>query len=300
MYRLLAFVLLAALSHPASAQVPPTLTGESLTGVPAVTSSCDSYNNSTISFTVNGVSGAPYPGTFTEIGVATIGPQSVPGIAAVPVTSFSASFVITSGSNEITGTKRLTQDVLIATGLGFCTQFLRSFGIATTYDAQIRTSNGTFADRGKAGVALNEGQNYSPSNFTEFFASDLQAPVLVPTEAAKVTGGGSLIGVDASSGFVVQRKITGGDITGEWQFVNRATGDIVHSIAITELTVSGNMATFSGLCRNERAPAGTMCWFWVTVQDNGEGSQATPDTYSVVGQGFTGAAGAVKGNIKIR
>lgn len=298
MYRLLAFVLLAALSHSASAQVV-TLTGESLTGAPVVASSCDVNNNSTISFTVSGSSYGPYPGTFTETGVATIGPQSVSGIA-VPVTSFSASFVITSGSNEITGTKRLTQDVFIATGLGFCTGFLRSFGIATTYDARIRTPYGTFSDRGKASVALNEGSNYSPSNFTESFTSDLPAPELVPTEAAKVTGGGSLIGVDASSGFVVQRKIAGGDITGEWQFVNRATGDIVHSIAITELIVSGNIATFSGFCRNERAPAGTLCSFRVTAQDNGEGSQAPPDTYSVVGQGFTGAAGAVNGNIKIR
>jgi hypothetical protein len=284
---------------PVAAQTPGTLSGELLTGAPQVTSSCNVTGNSTISYSVSGVSSAPYPGTFTESGVATIGAQPNPG-NAVLVTSFSASFVITSGQYEITGTKVLTQDVYIATGLGFCTDFLRSFGIAAIYDARIKTPDGIFADRGKAGVALNEGEAYDPSQFTEFFQSDLSAPEPVPAEAAKVTGGGSLVDADASSGFVVQRKIAGGAITGEWQFVNRATGDVVHSVAITELAVAGNTATFSGLCRNERAGAATLCWFWVTVVDNGEGSQAAPDTYSVTGQGFTGASGVVKGNVKIQ
>ena len=303
MFRLSTFVLLTALSHTASAQTPSTLYGENLTGAPVVTYNCIAVDRSTISFTVSGVTntGSPYPGTFIESGVATITPGSNSSNPKA-VTSFSSSFVITSGSNEITGTKQLTQDTIIATGLGFCDQFLRSFGIATTYDARIRTPYGTYADRGKALVALNEGTNYSPSNFVSFFTSDLQAPVLVPTEAAKVTGGGSLVGVvgvEASSGFVIQRKIAGGDITGQWQFVNRTTGDIVHSIAITDLVVSGNMATFSGFCRNERAP-GASCSFKVTAQDKGQASLVLPDSYSVTGQGFTGASGALKGNVKIR
>jgi hypothetical protein len=47
-----------------------------------------------------------------------------------------------------------------------CTDALRSFGIATTYDARIRTPSGTFADRGQAGVALNERGPGSPADFS--------------------------------------------------------------------------------------------------------------------------------------
>jgi len=180
-----------------------------------------------------------------------------------------------------------------------CTDALRSFGIATTYDARIRTPSGTFADRGQAGVALNERGPGSPADFNEFFQSDQPAPLPVPTEAAKVIGGGSLVGVDARFGFVVERKISDGPATGEWQFVNLASGDIVHSVAITSLAITGNTATFSGVCRNERAPEGTPCSFFVIVQDNGEDSQAMSDTYIVTGTGFVGAAGAVVGNVKI-
>jgi hypothetical protein len=107
------------------------------------------------------------------------------------------------------------------------------------------------------------------------------------------------VGVDARFGFVVERKISDGPATGEWQFVNLASGDIVHSVAITSLAITGNTATFSGVCRNERAPEGTPCSFFVIVQDNGEDSQAMSDTYIVTGTGFVGAAGAVVGNVKI-
>jgi hypothetical protein len=266
-----------------------------------VTSSCDVSGDSTISYTVSGLSGPPYVGTFTEGGVATLGPQPNPNVEAVPVQTFTASFVIDSAAGYVTGTKQLTQDVFIATGLGFCTEALRSFGIATTYSARIRTADGTFADQGKAGVAVNDfGPFGPPSNFVEFFQSDLTAPIPVPMEAAKVTGGGSLVGTEANTGFVVQRKVTDGPVSGQWQFVNKTTGDIVHSTSLTDLEVTGNTATFAGACRNESAPEGTPCSFRVTVQDNGQGANSPPDTVTVVGTGFTGAAGALDGNIEIR
>jgi hypothetical protein len=81
--------------------------------------------------------------------------------------------------------------------------------------------------------------------------------------------------------------------------VNKATGDIVQSTSLTDLEVSGNTATFSGECRNESAPEGTLCPFRVTVQDNGQGANSLPDTFSVAGTGFTGASGALDGNIEI-
>ncbi len=138
-----------------------------------------------------------------------------------------------------------------------------------------------------------------PSNaFYEPFYSDLGSPEPVPTEAAKVTGGGTLTSPASRFGFVVQRKVAGGTISGEWQYVNKVTGEIVHSIAFTDLAVAGNTATFSGYCRNESAP-GTPCMFTVTVQDNGEGANAPADTYSVTGVGFNGGSGAVTGNITV-
>lgn len=293
-------VILAAATSAAAQTTPSTLTGELLTGVPQVTSNCDLGGTSTISYTISGVSGPPYAGTFMESGVATIGPQPNPNIEAVPVETFTASFVIDSPAGQVTGTKMLTQDIIIATGLGFCTEALKSFGIAATYMARIHTADGTFADDGKAGVAVNDFDPFGPpDNFVESFTSRLAAPTPVSTEAAKVTGGGSLVGSPANTGFVVQRKVTDGPVSGQWQFVNQATGDIVHSLSIADLEVTGNTAMFSGTCRNESAPEGTPCSFRVTVQDNGQGANSPPDTFSVAGTGFTGASGALDGNIEI-
>jgi hypothetical protein len=297
---LLALVIVAgALATPGAAQTPPaTLTGESLTGQPQVTSNCNTAGNSTISYSVTGISGPPYVGTFMETGVVTIGPQPVPGFA-VPATSFSASFVIDSPPNRVTGTKRLAPPGFLATGLGVCTEFFKSFGIEAFYDARIETPDGVFLDHGRTGVALNEpGLAGQPADFNEFFVSDLFQTIPAPP-AAKVTGGGSIEGTSANTGFVVQRKEQGGEVTGEWQFINRESGDIVHSVVVDDLVVTGNTATFSGECVNRTAPEGTPCSFRVTVQDNGEGSGAPPDTVNVDGVGFTGASGTLDGNAQV-
>jgi len=291
-----ALMLFVATATSASAQ---TLYGELLAADRSqlqITADCNPAGNSTISFTVSGLATGPYPGTFTETGVATIGPQPFPLAQAEPVTSFSASFVITSGSTVITGTKQLTDPGNLSTGLGFCAGALQSFGITTTYEARIQTPSGAFTDRGKTIVAVDS--NLSSEAFLEPFYSDLGSPEPVPTEAAKVTGGGGVSSPDSRFGVVVQRKVAGGTISGEWQYVNKVTGEIVHSIAFTDLAVAGSTATFSGYCRNESAPA-TPCMFTVTVQDNGQGTNAPADTYSVAGVGFTGGSGAVNGNITI-
>ena len=290
---------LVAVSGSAAQTIPPTLSGEHLSGVPQVTYHCDLGDTSTISYTVSGIAVGPYTGTFTESGVATIGPQPFPG-NAVSVLTFEASFVIDSPTGQVTGTKQLTAPGNFSNNAGFCVDFLRSFGVTTTYNARIHTADGTFADHGQTIVAVNEGQQYPEAQFNEYFVlSDLTEPVLVPMEAAKVSGGGSLVGTPANTGFVVQRKIANGPVSGEWQFVNKTTGDIVHSLSITDLEVSGNTATFSGSCRNENAPDGAPCSFRVTVTDNGEGAQAPPDTVTVAGTGFAGGSGTLNGNIQI-
>ncbi len=177
-----AVVLAIAVAQPAAAQgsSPPTLSGESLSGVPQVTFTCNLSATSTVSYTVSGMATGPYPGTFTETGTATLGPQPLPGIA-VPILTFQASLTITSGTDRITGTKSLfTGPQNLATNLGFCVPgFIRSFGVAATYSAQIVTPNGVFSDHGLAGAALNEGSLFSVPNFVEFFVSSLPAPTPV-------------------------------------------------------------------------------------------------------------------------
>jgi hypothetical protein len=263
---------------------------------PLITANCDPAGISTISYSASGAASGAYSGTYIETAVATIGPQPLPGIQPAPVTSFSASFVITSGSTVITGTRELTDPGNLATNLGYCTPSLQSFGAATTYEGRIQTSSGAYTDRGVAAVALNS--QYPSNTLYEPFYSDLDFAEPVPTEVGKVTGGGALKGLDSRFGFVVQRKVVGGTISGEWQYVNTVTGEIVHSLAFTDLSILGNTATFAGYCRNESAPS-EPCMFKVAVQDNGQGANAPPDTFTVDGVGFNGGSGAVIGNITI-
>lgn len=180
-------VFAIACAQPAAAQgsTPPTLSGEFLSGVPQVTFACNLSATSTISYTVSGTATGPYPGTFTEAGTVSLGPQPLPGIA-VPILTFQASFAITSGTDRITGMKSLfTGPQNLAPNRAFCVPgFIRSFGAAAAYDAQIVTASGIFSDHGLAGAALNEGSLYPVPNFVEFFVSSLPAPTPVPVTFA--------------------------------------------------------------------------------------------------------------------
>ncbi len=184
---LLSAVFAIASTQPAAAQgsTPATLSGESLSGVPQGTFSCDVSATSTISYAVSGTAMGPYPGTFTEAGTVSLGPQPSPG-TSVPILTFQASFTITSGRDRITGMKSLfTSPQNLAPNKAFCVPgFIRSFGSAAAYDAQIVTADGVFSDHGVAGAALNEGSLYPVPNFVEFFVSSLPAPTPVPVTFA--------------------------------------------------------------------------------------------------------------------
>jgi hypothetical protein len=280
----------------AAAAVYPTLDGEIMTGTPQVTSNCSLAGPSTISYSVSGIAAGAYPGTFTETGIAIIDPQPIPGLA-VPITSFSATFVIDSGLFRVSGTKTLSNTTVYATNLGFCLDFLKSFGAEATYDARISTPTGTFADYGRTNVAVND--RAGVTDFFEQLHSSLFEPQPVIEPVGKVTGGGAIGSTEARTGFVVERRDLGSLPKGQWEYLNRATGDIVHSTAISDLGVSGNVAVFSGTCRNEAQPPGTPCTFTVTVQDNGNGASGVPDMITVSGAGFTGASGSLSGNLVI-
>jgi hypothetical protein len=280
----------------AAATTYPTLDGEIMTGIPQVTSNCNLFGTSTISYSVSGFATGTYPGPFTETGIATIGAQPIPG-QPVPITSFSATFVIDSGLFRVTGIKTLSNSTVYATNLGFCLDFLKSFGAEATYDARVSTPTGTYADYGRTNVAVND-----RAGVTDFFEQlhsslfELQ-PVIEPI--GKVTGGGAIGNSEARTGFVVERKDSGSLPKGQWEYLNKSTGDIVHSTAISDLGISGNVAVFSGTCRNEALPPGTPCTFTVTVQDNGNGASGVPDMITVSGAGFTGASGSLSGNLVI-
>jgi hypothetical protein len=166
----------------AASQPRPTLTGETFTGVPTVTATCDPTSNSTINYSVSGTATGPYPGTFTESGTATLGPQGIfidPGNPNAPgnLVSFSATFTIQAATGvQIFGAMQLAPPGLLAANHGFCDQFsLQSFGAQSDYGALIRAKGAPCIDRGQSLTAVNAGQNYPLSQFNQSFYSNQQA-----------------------------------------------------------------------------------------------------------------------------
>src|SRR5919198_3984263 len=107
---------LAALVAPARAEVAPSLQGEHFSGQSgiqeSVQASCNPTGNSTVSFTVSGFAGPPYPGTFKETVMVTIGPQTNVGagplgLNAGPILMAHASFTIDSAAGQVSGSKDL-------------------------------------------------------------------------------------------------------------------------------------------------------------------------------------------------
>jgi len=100
-----------------------TLNSEILVGLQQnVTASCNPDGTSTINYWVVGEAGAldakgnfsankgPYPGTFTEQGTLTMGPQAVSEISITPasVLTWTATFTIVSSAGIVNGTTSLT------------------------------------------------------------------------------------------------------------------------------------------------------------------------------------------------
>jgi uncharacterized repeat protein (TIGR01451 family) len=120
------------------------------------------------------------------------------------------------------------------------------------------------------------------------------------TTPGKTTGGGTIDvpGGTANFGFVAQRKIPGGPASGQTQYVDHATGAVLHG-TVTALTVIGNVAEFGGSCTINRT---TSCTFVVRVQDNGEpGSGRDIFTITIFASPPSVAGGMIRsGNIQVR
>src|SRR5256885_16025139 len=94
----------------ARAAVAPSLAGETLSANPSMshaTPTGSEGGTSSIAFSMAGVAIGPYPGTFTESGSISFGPQNGPPgtftqFATGPVVSVSVSFTITSAVGNVT------------------------------------------------------------------------------------------------------------------------------------------------------------------------------------------------------
>jgi len=181
----------------AAAQAPPpTLTGESLAaglfttpaglGSIAITSAtCKPAASSSFSYQVSGPAAGPYPGTFTESGTVTMGPQNITTGFSNPtalITGWTVSFTITSPAGSVTGTKTLPTG---ATGVGICTTASQSpVGVeqyaanvvpqGLGYHAAISVSGAQFGDHGLSfPVTFNDVPATAASNnFNEGFTSE--------------------------------------------------------------------------------------------------------------------------------
>ena len=125
-----------------AAPAVPSLEGETLQATGRLfdgAATCDPSGSSTIVFHWSGLATGPYPGTFTEDGVVTIGPQTGFGagrfgFALGQVTQFDANFTIDSPAGTVTGSKHLiapvpaspfplVEDQQYPQNTGFCTTF---------------------------------------------------------------------------------------------------------------------------------------------------------------------------------
>jgi hypothetical protein len=110
-----------------------------------------------------------------------------------------------------------------------------------------------------------------------------------------VTGGGTIdvAGGDASFGFNVERKRTGGPVTGNLNYVNQATGVHVQMPDLQTLVIAGTAATFTGPCTIDGAPSTCK----VVVQDNGEPGKN--DSFVITYDGITDGGTLRSGNIQL-
>ena len=197
-------LLLTALSAAAQTSTPPLLTGEIFTISPlTVTANCNPAGTSTVSYTVSGTATGPYPGSYSENGTFTIGPERLPqyvnGYEAGPITSARVNFDINSSTGQVSGTKSLPASSVDAWAVCYAPASgggsfveLCACSLSLSYTATITTSSGAFRDTGSTGLILDQVQGtvltlppsptlITPINtFKESFISNGIVP-LVPT-----------------------------------------------------------------------------------------------------------------------
>jgi hypothetical protein len=193
---LLATLAVTVLAPVANAQLvaPPTLSGESFhEDVPTITSVTCFPDQPPFqiggTFEARGTATGPYPGTFQETGEVSV---TLDANGHVTDRNLTASFSIDSSVGRVTGTIHSTNfgsgcgpvNDPNANSLAFNTD-PQGFAATDTYDANIFTASGAFADNGLFQVA------FSPEIFDESFRSALTSPQqLFPTSKDQCMNGG--------------------------------------------------------------------------------------------------------------
>ncbi|MFL5942029.1 MAG: post-COAP-1 domain-containing protein [Gaiellaceae bacterium] len=302
---------LALFASSARAQAPPpTLTGEEFVAAPDVTTNCNPDGNSTVTFSASGDATGPYPGTFTEVGTATIGPQTLSpggGQSIGTLLTFDAVFTIQSDVGDVTGTKTLAFPVTnpaTEVAIGQCNTFqdveledvIDRFTVR--YQAQISTSAGDFADRGLIPLVavqrqrvLEDPLRITFDSFIEDFLSDLTAtePLTSPGQA---TGGGQIPG-DVTFGFTAKSDQNG--VKGNCTVIDRTRNVMVKCLDATTYFQTATHATFNG----NATVNGTKTTYRITVDDTAEPGTGA-DTFTITtASGYTATGVLTQGNIQV-
>lgn len=289
---------------------PPTLTGEEFIATPEITATCNPDGTSTVTFTASGAATGPYPGTFTEVGTATIGPQTLSpggGQSLGTLLTFDSVFTIQSPLGEVTGTKTLAFPVTnpaTEVAIGQCNTFqdvelvdvIDRFTIR--YEAQISTAEGDFGDRGLIPLVavqrvrvLEDPVRITFSTLFENFLSDLAAtePLTSPGQA---TGGGQ-IAPDVTFGFTAKSDKNG--VKGICTVIDRATNTTVKCFDATTYFQSGTRATFGG----NATVNGVATTYKITVDDKADPG-AGADTFTITtASGYTATGVLAQGNVQV-
>jgi hypothetical protein len=274
---LVAFSTLTAAAG-ADTTTPATLQGEVLVGDPLTytpldRSHCNPNGTSTLSFDVNGTATGPFPGTFTESGTATIGPQvgadfGGRGVASGQVTALDAQFTILSGETTITGTKHVTslptpapQQQYPSQQAGVCTSFehapfsgfadttgsIAQVDAYTTYAATIAAPSGSSSDQGYAATNVGDtsfvihnplpGQPGSTGSFgfVERFFSLPATVTLTPVAATNTVGTSHTVTATAldTAGRPVAGVLIGFVVTGSTSVNGSCTTDAAGQCSFT-------------------------------------------------------------------
>jgi hypothetical protein len=186
---LLAVALVPAV---ASAQTPPPgLGGERLSeNDPSITNCAAGSGGGSFSYEASGTATGSYPGTFTETGTITVGPEEGP-TARQRITAVAIQFTIDSPVGQVSGTKEYvpTGDPNVNMPNGRCTNDFGTLGgsifVASDdlrYSATIVTPDGqTCTQAGPTSLSLTDNSPVIVDSFTEILLNDLSAPAPVCT-----------------------------------------------------------------------------------------------------------------------
>lgn len=314
-----ALVLAAAAARAEAQTLPATLSGEFFSDldVQMFNGVCNPDGTSTITYYTSGVAAGPYAGTYTESGTATIGPASGAGFAngfeLGTITTLDAFFTVDSPAGQVTGTKHLT---VPGTGQGACYEvqnrplpggplFTGVFrrlcacngAFLLSYDATIKTLEGTFGDSGGSDLFLEQFEGAVSSGsigqerlFNEAFRSG-QTDVVPLASAGQVTGGGQV--GDIVFGLTAKADAKG--TKGECTVVDQVTGTKVKCLTATTFLQSGNHATVIGSATVNGVPA----TYRIDVFDNAEPGRGADSFAIQTSTGYSAGGTLTEGNIQL-